>query len=118
MEEGFRILAANNIKAGHFNGTDPKQFIKLLRLPTFLFARNFQKQVTVDKTARSSMLDDLEAGKPSEIDFLQGAIINLAKSSGQNVPVNQAIYDATQAAFKAGKSPKMSGKQIWDLVRA
>ena len=117
MEEGFKVLAANNIKAGHFNGTDPKQFIKLLRLPTFLFARNFQKQVTVDKTARSSMLDDLEGGKPSEIYFLQGAILDLAKASVMTAPINQAVYDATRAAFAAGESPKMSGKQIWDLVR-
>ena len=117
IDEGLQILAANNIKIGSFNGSDPQKFSKLMGLPDFLFKLTFQKKVKVDAAARSSMLDDLEAGKPSEIDFLQGAIINLAKSSGQNVPVNQAIYDATQAAFKAGKSPKMSGAEIWDLVR-
>ena len=63
------------------------------------------------------MLDDLEGGKPSEIDFLQGAILDLAKASGMTAPINQAVYDAASAAFAAGKSPKMSGKQIWDLVR-
>ena len=117
IDEGLQILAANNIKIGSFNGNDPKKFSKLLGLPNFLFKPIFQTKVKVDAAARSSMLDDLEAGKPSEIDFLQGAIIKLAKSSGQTAPVNQAIYDATQAAFKAGKSPKMSGAEIWDLVR-
>ena len=117
MEEALHILVVNNIRAGHFNGTDPRQFIKLLRMPTILFAPIFRKTVKVDKAARSSMLDDLEAGKPSEIDFLQGAIIDLAKDSGQTAPVNQAIYDAAQAAFEVGASPKMSGREIWDLVR-
>jgi len=117
MEEALHILMVNNIRAGHFNGTDPRQFIKLLRMPTILFAPIFRKIVKVDKAARSSMLDDLEAGKPSEIDFLQGAIIDLAKDSGMEAPINQAVYDAARAAFKAGKSPKMSGAEIWDLVR-
>jgi len=96
IEEGLGILAANNIHTGHFVGSNPKKFAKLLRLP----------------------LDDLEAGKPSEISFLQGAIIELAKESGMAAPVNQAVYDAVQAAFKAGKSPKLSGTQILNLVRA
>ena len=116
INEALQILAANNIAIGSFNGNDPKKFSKLLGLPNVLFKPIFQSKVKVDAAARSSMLDDLEAGKPSEIDFLQGAIIKLAKSSGQNAPVNHAIYDAAQAAFKAGKSPKMSGAEIWGLV--
>jgi 2-dehydropantoate 2-reductase len=45
------------------------------------------------KTAqnRSSMLQDLEANRPTEIDALNGAIVKLAEEMGYPVPVNRTI---------------------------
>lgn len=40
---------------------------------------------------RCSMLQDLEAGRPTEIDFLNGAIVRAAEPRGLPVPVNRAI---------------------------
>jgi 2-dehydropantoate 2-reductase len=39
----------------------------------------------------SSMLQDLRAGRRTEIDALNGAIVLLAKKSGVDVPVNETI---------------------------
>jgi 2-dehydropantoate 2-reductase len=43
---------------------------------------------------RSSMLQDVERGRKTEIDSLNGAIVKLAKSLGLKVPVNDALTAA------------------------
>jgi 2-dehydropantoate 2-reductase len=43
---------------------------------------------------RPSMLQDLEAGRPLELEHLHGALVRLAREHGVPVPVNAAIYAA------------------------
>jgi 2-dehydropantoate 2-reductase len=40
---------------------------------------------------RSSMLQDFDRKRPSEIDFINGAIVREAQALGLQVPVNQAL---------------------------
>ena len=42
---------------------------------------------------KSSMLQDIAAGKRTEIDALNGAVIRLADAHGLNVPYNHAVYN-------------------------
>jgi 2-dehydropantoate 2-reductase len=41
---------------------------------------------------KTSMLQDLEAGKPLEVDALLGAVIELAAESGVSVPGLRTVY--------------------------
>lgn len=41
---------------------------------------------------RSSTLQDILAGKRTEIEALNGAVIRLAQRHGLDVPYNQAVY--------------------------
>ena len=50
---------------------------------------------------KSSMLHDLEAGKPLELDWLTGAVLRLGLRHGVAAPANQVIQDAL-AAYKQG----------------
>ncbi len=50
---------------------------------------------------KSSMLHDLEAGKPLELDWLTGAVLRLGLRHGVATPANQVIQDAL-AAYKDG----------------
>ncbi len=42
--------------------------------------------------SRSSTLGDIEAGRPVEIDVLQGAVVKYAKKHNIDVPMNELIY--------------------------
>ena len=72
--------------------------------------------IKIDAAARSSMLDDLEAGRDPEIDYLQGEIVRLAKKHGRTAPINARMIEAVHAAFAAGASPKMTGKEIREML--
>jgi len=72
--------------------------------------------VKIDEKARSSMLDDLESGKNSELDYLQGEIIKLAKKDNQKAAYNVLIYKAVEKAFKTHTSPKLKGSDIYEML--
>ena len=116
IEEAQTLLGQVGIEARHIGKADMKTMLKIMRLPNFLFGPIMNRILKIDQTARSSMLEDLEAGKPSEIEFLQGEVTRLAKQIGQTAPINTVISDRVKAAFKRGQSPKMSGEEIWDII--
>ena len=112
ITEAFFVAKAHNIKLGDFNGRNPEKLLKVLGLPNFAYGIVMQFIVKMDAKARSSMLDDLEAGRNSEIDYLQGEILRRAKLVNIDAPYNEAILRAVQTAFQAGRSPQLSGAQI------
>ncbi len=48
---------------------------------------------------RSSMLQDFLSGRPSEIDFLNGALVRLGEKHSIGTPVNRMIADLVRAAL-------------------
>ncbi|WP_170384844.1 2-dehydropantoate 2-reductase [Ruegeria atlantica] len=58
-----------------------------LRLPTPIFIRIAARMLTIDPSARTSMAYDLMAGRPTEIDDLQGEIIRLGAQTGVPTPI-------------------------------
>ncbi len=52
---------------------------------------------------RTSMLQDVEAGRPTELDALLGAVIELGKMTGSATPAMQMIYDLTK--FHSRRKP-------------
>ncbi|NIW12581.1 MAG: 2-dehydropantoate 2-reductase, partial [Candidatus Thorarchaeota archaeon] len=48
---------------------------------------------TAEMTAKNknSMLQDIEKGKRTEIDFINGAILNLGKRNGIKTPLNKVL---------------------------
>ena len=112
VEEALSIAKVNGVTVGTFNGRAPTALVKTLRLPDFAYRIIMQMIVKIDAKARSSMLDDLEAGRVSEIDYLQGEIVKRAETAGTLAPKNAAILAAVNQAFTAGISPKLSGRDI------
>jgi 2-dehydropantoate 2-reductase len=76
-----------------------------LRLPDFLFFAVARAMVEIDPEARSSMAEDLERGRKTEIDHLNGEVVRLADEAGVPAPVNRRLVELIKAAERAGKSP-------------
>ena len=47
---------------------------------------------TLNPTGKTSMLQDVEAGRPTEVEMLAGTVIELGKLHGVPTPVNQKLY--------------------------
>lgn len=49
---------------------------------------------TLGASGKTSMLQDVEAGRKTEVEMLAGTVINLGKAQGITTPVNQQLFDA------------------------
>ena len=116
VQEALQIAEANEVEVGHFNGRSPNTLLKTLTLPNFAYRFVMQAIVKIDAKARSSMLDDLEAGRSPEVEFLQGEIVKRAQTAGLSAPHNAAILKAVKKAFADGYSPALKGSEILSLL--
>ncbi len=63
---------------------------------------------------KSSMLQDIEAGKPTEIDFINGAIVNIGQKFGIDAPINRILTTLIKAKERSYLPSKAS---VVDLIR-
>ncbi|MGJ8669673.1 MAG: 2-dehydropantoate 2-reductase [Oceanococcus sp.] len=74
-----------------------------LNVPDLVFRILGGKMLAIDPQARSSMWEDLQTGRKTEIDWLNGEILRLAESLQLSAPVNQKLYDLIRIAEVGGK---------------
>lgn len=97
MREGVRIMRATGLPVVRVGRIFPPLVVRMLRLPDFVIKPLIPMFKRVDGDARSSTLQDLDAGKKTEIDFLNGEIVKLARSVGQSAPANGFVVEGVHA---------------------
>jgi len=71
----------------------------------------------IDPEARSSMWEDLQAGRRTEIDYLNGAVVTLARASGRPAPANERIVELIRRA-ENGRGKDLDGTVLYRLLSA
>src|SRR6476661_2404459 len=103
--EGIRPVSPTPIPAGWMP--------PLLRLPDGIFEAMLGRTMKIDPEARSSMWEDLQRGRRTEIDYLQGVITEIAERRGLEAPLSRRIVELIRRAEADGKgSPGLSPEQI------
>lgn len=114
--EALAVLKAAGIKPAQFGPIAPHLLPHAIGAPDFLFKKLVLKVQRIDPHARSSMADDFAAGRSTEIDFLNGEVVKLAKSLGLRAPVNQVVSALVRQA-EAGVERTWEPKDLWAHVR-
>ena len=86
-------------------------------VPDALFRLLANRMLAIDPLARSSMWEDLELGRRSEVDFINGEVVALARSLGRQAPINQRMVELIRAA-EAGGRRNFSGPELWATLGA
>lgn len=115
--EGLELLKAAGIEPAKLGPFPPRLFPHIVGAPDWLFKSTVLKLYRVDADARSSMADDFAAGRPTEIDALNGEIVALARRLGRKAPVNEAIVALVRQA-EAGVERAWEGRALRDHVLA
>ena len=85
----------------------------LLRLPDPIFQMLLGRTMKIDPEARSSMSEDLQRGRRTEIDYLQGVVVEIAGRHGLEVPLSRRIVALIKGAEADGKgSPGLTAEQV------
>ena len=113
MSEALSLLDAAGIEPEKAIALPPKYMPGIMRLPTPFFRLIAGRMLKIDPTARSSMWEDLQRGRPTEIDQLQGACVELAASVGRTAPICSRVTGLIRDAEAAqAGSPGLSPEQV------
>lgn len=104
QREGLKLLRRAGIRPAKVGAVAPHLLPLVISAPDWLFSNLFLKSWKIDSKARSSMADDLAAGRRTEIDHLNGELVRLAAGLGTSAPVNSRIVELVRAA-EAGAGP-------------
>ncbi|MGK9167179.1 2-dehydropantoate 2-reductase [Inquilinus limosus] len=113
QREALSLLSAAGIRPARITPLPPGWIPPLLELSTPLFRLLAARLLRIDPLARSSMLEDLEAGRPTEVDWLNGEITRLADHLGRKAPINARLVELVRAA-EHGESRRIVAE---DLLR-
>jgi 2-dehydropantoate 2-reductase len=69
------------------------------------------RTMKIDPEARSSMWEDLQRGRRTEIDYLQGVITDIAERRRLSVPLSRRIVALIKNAEAAGRSSLQGSQQ-------
>ena len=113
--EALAALKAAGIVPARVASAPPRTLPHVLRLPNWLFKRVSARMLRMDASARSSMWDDLQQGRGTEIDDLCGAVMRLAARHGIPAPRNAAITELVMA-HRAGQRWTGAALRQWLLA--
>src|SRR5664279_5062648 len=103
IAEGLAAMRAEGIKPVSSTPIPPGWMPALLRLPDAVFALLLASSMKIDPEARSSMWEDLQRGRPTEIDYLQGVITEIAGRHGLKAPLSHRVVTLIRNAEAAKK---------------
>ena len=113
VAEGLAAMRAEGIKPVSPTPIPPAWMPPLLRLPDFIFEALLGRTMKIDPEARSSMWEDLQRGRRTEIDYLQGVITEIAGRRGLQAPLSRRIVELIRQAERDAKgSPGLTPEQI------
>lgn len=113
MAEGLAAMRAEGIRPVSPTPIPAGWMPPLLRLPDMIFEAMLGRTMKIDPDARSSMWEDLQRRRATEIDYLQGVITGIAERHGLDAPLSHRIVALIRKAEADGNgSPGLLPEQI------
>jgi 2-dehydropantoate 2-reductase len=103
IREAMTVLKRTNIQPANLMPVPMSILPFILSIPDGLFKRLARRMLAIDPMARSSMWEDLEAGRRTEVDWINGEIVKLAASIGMSAPANARIVELIRNAESGGE---------------
>ena len=111
QDEALALLAEAGITPTALTPLPPRWLPWVLRLPDALFNRVAGRMLAIDPHARSSMWEDLQAGRRTEVDYLNGEVVRLADRLGRNAVVNARLVTLVHEA-ESGERREWTGTDL------
>ena len=116
QREALAAYRAAGVTPARLGPTSPRLTPYILELPDGAFRRVAATTLRIDAHARSSMWEDLQRGRPTEIDSLQGEIVAVASGHGHRAAANARL---AALVHEAEATPRTwTGAELYAELRA
>ena len=116
QKELLMVTKAMNVNLPKLTVLPPSWLPRMLGLSDFWFKLLGQKMLAIDPTARFSMWWDLHLGKPTEIEFLNQAVVAAADELQLDAPYNRAVVSLIRQVEAGKASIGFSGRELRDAL--
>ncbi|OLZ65063.1 2-dehydropantoate 2-reductase [Streptomyces sp. IMTB 2501] len=116
QREALAVYRAAGVVPARLGPTAPGVTPYVLGLPDAVFRRVAAGTLRIDAHARSSMWEDLQRGRPTEIDSLQGEIVTLAEAHALQAPANARLVTLVHEAERVPRA--WPGPELYAELRA
>ena len=110
QREGLALLKRAGIVPAKVGAVGPDLLPWVIGSPDWLFRNIFMKSWKIDARARSSMADDLAAGRTTEVDYINGELVKLAERMGTGARLNSRIVELIHNA--EGGAPPLAPPEL------
>jgi len=115
QNECLEVMSAEEIEPAKLGPLPPRLIPYFLSTPDWFFNRTGLRLQKIARDARSSMADDFAAGRPTEIDFLNGTVAERGRRHGVPCPGNDTMVELVKQAESGGRK-NWSAREIVDLI--
>ena len=104
--EGIQVIKANGLKEHELGSIPSWSAIRMSAMFPEFVTGIFYRLAVREELGLNSTAQDLSAGKTTtELDYLNGYMLNLAQKVGLSMPINQAIYEMAKECFGSHFQP-------------
>ncbi len=103
QSECLEVMSAEDIEPAKLGPLPPRLIPYFLSTPDWFFNRTGLKLQKITRDARSSMADDFAAGRRTEIDFLNGTVVEHGRRHGVPCPANETVVELVKQAECGGR---------------
>jgi 2-dehydropantoate 2-reductase len=116
LAEGVAVLARAGIPVRSDAPLPPSMLPAVLRLPDGLFKVAARRMLTIDAAARSSMQEDVQRQRPTEIDLLNGELVALGTRHGVPTPCNTRVMALVKQAERGALPSRSAAELVADVL--
>jgi 2-dehydropantoate 2-reductase len=117
MNEGIEIVNKSGIKLERLPDIDPIKIVKRMQnLNKFLLALG-SRFMGIKQEARNSMWQSLRRGRPTEIDYINGEIVSLAKKNNLTAPINSRLVELIKEAEENKELKKHKPEKLKEILK-
>lgn len=121
MREWLEVASTNRIALAKVTKVDGKWLPFILSLPDFMFRRVAATMLDIDPTVKTSMWWDLQQGKPTEVEDLNGEVVRQGVLARNYCPANKVIIDliheASRQRRETGSYKALSASELLNEIK-
>lgn len=104
QREALAVFDAAGMHPAKLTPLPPAWLPRVLEMPDSWFRRLAARLLAIDPVARSSMWEDLERGRSTEVEAINGEVVRLATAHGVVAPVNARLVELVHQVEQARRT--------------
>jgi len=117
MNEGIDVVQKSGIVLETLPEIDPRKMVKTLSRFGSITLRIGSRLIGLNDNARNSMWQSLARGKTTEVDYINGEIVKLAKNNNLDAPINEKLVELIKEAEKKHLTKSFEPAELKEILK-